>query len=298
MKVKRINDNTISCTITPEDLRANGFKLDDFFERKKEAVEFIRQTVAQIAISENFNLEGELTTMRISVLPDHSLNLLITREDTSESAAREVRRIARSIFDSIASKAAEKAAGKEEEQDSDSAGSLMQSLLHEISENSEDGTEENKAEKTSKAEKTDKTEIAAKDSFMFSFYSVRDAMDCCKVFAGAGPLESSLYYLREDDTYFLIVRRINQTPAGFERYVLSANEFGELVTSEERYIAFVTEHGISIAKDHAIETFMNVIPGLKVPRIRKTRVKKTLQTEESNSNVQTAPGFADDPGEA
>ena len=98
MKIKRINDNTISCTITPEDLRANGFELDDFFERKKEAVEFIRQTVAQIAISENFDLQGELTTMRVSVLPDHSLNLLITREDSREGAAQEVRRLARSLF--------------------------------------------------------------------------------------------------------------------------------------------------------------------------------------------------------
>ena len=290
MKIKRINDNTISCTITPEDLRANGFKLDDFFERKKEAVEFIRQTVAQIAISENFNLEGELTTMRISVLPDHSLNLLITREDNSDNAAREVRRIARSIFDSIAARAAEKASEKEADRDDDSAGSLMQSLLHDISEDAETGTEKDKKEKT------DNDGIAAKDTFMFSFYSVRDAMDCCKVFAGAGPLESSLYYLREDDTYFLIVRRISQTLAGFERYVLSANEFGELVTSEERYIAFVTEHGVSIAKDHAIEMFMNVIPGLKVPRIRKTAEKKTLWTK--GDGAQTASGSTDDPGEA
>ena len=111
MKIKRINENTISCTITPEDLKANGFELDDFFDRKKEAVEFIRQTVAQIAISENFDLQGELTTMRVSVLPDHSLNLLITREDSKEGAASQVRRLARSIFDSIISKAAEKASG-------------------------------------------------------------------------------------------------------------------------------------------------------------------------------------------
>ena len=168
MIIKRINDNTISCTITAEDLRANGFELDDFFDRKKEAVEFIRQTVAQIANSENFDLQGELTTMRVSVLPDHSLNLLITRETSSEGVAREVRRIARSIFDSVASKAADKASKKEAEQEETPSESLMKSLLSDISEHSG---------KSADSEQQDKKGPAAADEFMFSFFSVRDAMN-------------------------------------------------------------------------------------------------------------------------
>lgn len=103
---------------------------------------------------------------------------------------------------------------------------------------------------------------------MFSFYSVRDAMDCCRVFSDAGPVESSLYYLQEDDTYFLIVRRTDRTPAGFEQKVLAANEFGELVTSQEQYIAFVTEHGICVAPEHAVEMFIDALPEKKVPESR------------------------------
>ena len=265
MTIKRINDNTISCTISPEDLRANGIELDDLFDRKKEAVDFIRQTVAQVAISENFDLRGDLTTMRISVLPDRSLNLLITREDTKEGAAREVRRIARSIFDSIASRAAENAGGQDNEQEGSASESLMKSLLAGISESSEEKSEDGQEKKQLPM---------AGDTFMFSFFSVRDAMDCCRVFADAGPVESSLYYLREDDTYFLIVHRTEDTPAGFEKCVLSANEFGELVTSEEQYIAFVTEHGVCVARDHAIEMFLNVIPGLKLHGAVKSEQKQ------------------------
>ena len=163
MKIKRINDNTISCTITPEDLSANGFELDDFFERKKEAVEFIRQTVAQIAISENFDLQGELTTMRVSVLPDHSLNLLITREDSREEAAQEVRRLARSIFDSIVSKAAEKAGREESDKENSPSDTLMKSLLSEKQEK-HDKKGQDKTE-----QQTEKKAPLVGDSFMFSF---------------------------------------------------------------------------------------------------------------------------------
>ena len=290
MTIKRINDNTISCTISPEDLRANGIELDDLFDRKKEAVDFIRQTVAQVAISENFDLRGDLTTMRISVLPDRSLNLLITREDTKEGAAREVRRIARSIFDSIASRAAENAGGQDNEQEGSASESLMKSLLAGISESSEEKSEDGQEKKQLPM---------AGDTFMFSFFSVRDAMDCCRVFADAGPVESSLYYLREDDTYFLIVHRTEDTPAGFEKCVLSANEFGELVTSEEQYIAFVTEHGDCVAKDHAIEMFMNVIPGIGEnvidgKKTRKRHKKDAVSAENPPSSVKKK----DDPEEA
>lgn len=290
MKIKRINDNTISCTITPEDLRANGFELDDFFDRKKEAVEFIRQTVAQIALSENFDLQGELTTMRVSVLPDHSLNLLITREDSREGAAQEVRRLARSIFDSIVSKAAEKAGKEESDQENSPSDSLMKSLLSENQEKQDrKGTDQTD-------QKTEEKAPLIGDSFMFSFYSVRDAMDCCKLFADAGPVDSSFYYLREDDVYFLILRRTAYTPAEFNRCVLSANEFGELVTSEEQYIAFVTEHGVCVAQNHAVEMFLNVIPGLRLPGSGKSGKKEKRTEDQADDRI--GPDSRNKKGEA
>ena len=258
MKFRRINDNTLSCIISPEDLRANGFKIDDFFERKKEAVDFIRSTVAQAAIAENFDLEGELTTMRVSVLPDHSLSLLITRETSREGASREMRKIAESIFASIASKMKE----KEEASEEDPSDSLMKALLSDVS-----GARQAEGN-TPKEHRNDSGKPGA---FMFSFYSVRDAMDCCRLFSNAGQLASSFYYLAEDETYFLILRRAENTPAGFEKWVLSGNEFGELVTSNEQYISFVKEHGVCIAAEHAVEMFMDVMPGIKVPKVRRHR---------------------------
>ena len=258
MKIIRINENTISCIITPEDLREKGFRIDDFFERKKEAVDFIRSVVAQVAIAENFNLEGELTTMRISVLPDHSLSLLITREDTKDGAMTEIRRLARSLFESFTAGAA---SGKDKDPDAKKkavSDSLMKALL---SEDSAKGREEEET----------KAPVRPADSYMFSFYSVRDAMDCCRVFEKVGRLESSFYYLREDEIYFLIVRRTQDTAKGFEKVVLLANEFGELVTSNEQHISFVTEHGVCIAKEHALEMFIDVLPGIRIPKIRRGR---------------------------
>ncbi|MBR3166468.1 MAG: adaptor protein MecA [Lachnospiraceae bacterium] len=266
MKIRRINDNTISCIISPEDLKEHGIRIDDFFERKKEAVDFIRATVAKAILSENFDLTGEMATMRISVLPDHSLSLLISREDPSQKGLSEARKYVKDLLESISEKAKERAGKKPDFENDPIAG-----LLSDTSDSPDpEGSENDKARK---------------NAFMFSFYSVREAMECCRVFENMEPFDSSFYYLSEDDVYFLILRRTEKTPDGFERRVLSANEFGELVTSNEQYISFVTEHGICIAKDNAMELFMNVMPGYMIPKVRR-------KSDESDSGQMQADGAA------
>lgn len=293
MQIKKINENTLSCIISPEDLHANGFRIDDFFERKKEAVDFIRSTVAQAAVSENFDLQGEMTTMRVSVLPDHSLSLLITKETSREGAAQQIRKIAQSIMESIAAKAMEdaglEAPATEAEAEQDPSARLLKALFP-------DTSEEEGESGSGQGEGAQAADVHTADTYMFSFYTVRDAMDCGKVFAQAGPVESSFYYLKEDDVYFLIVRRTERTPKGFEKLVLSANEFGELITSQEQSISFVTEHGVCIAKEHAIEMFMDVMPGLKVPKIRRPRRQAGSSAAKGEAAAPADPAQGSEPG--
>ena len=45
MKFRIIDIKTVSCIITPEDMKAHGIKLDDIFEKKEEAMEFLHMVV-------------------------------------------------------------------------------------------------------------------------------------------------------------------------------------------------------------------------------------------------------------
>ena len=67
MKFRKINDNTINCIITQDDLRKHGINLDDLFDRKKNAVEFIKAIILKAARSVNLNIKNEYTSMRLSV---------------------------------------------------------------------------------------------------------------------------------------------------------------------------------------------------------------------------------------
>lgn len=95
MKIRRINDTTINCIITQEDLKEKGINLSDLFDRKKEAVAFIREIVAKAVKSANFASQSEYTSMRLSILPDQSVSLTIS-QDPLES-----RRIASTIEETV-----------------------------------------------------------------------------------------------------------------------------------------------------------------------------------------------------
>lgn len=84
MKIRKINDTTINCIITQDDLQKHGINLDDLFDRKKNAVEFIKKIILKAASSVNMNMKSDYTSMRLSVLPDRSVSLTIS-QDPGES---------------------------------------------------------------------------------------------------------------------------------------------------------------------------------------------------------------------
>lgn len=94
MKFRRVNDTTINCIITQDDLKEYGLHIDDLFERKKEAEEFFRGIMAEAARQENFNLESEFASMKIAVLPDHSISLTLSEDPGASAAIRKVRELA------------------------------------------------------------------------------------------------------------------------------------------------------------------------------------------------------------
>lgn len=89
MKFRKINDTTINCIITQEDLKKHGIVLDDLFDRKKNAVEFIKRIIHKAASSVNLNIKSDYTSMRISVLPDQSVSLTISQDPEESVRIRE-----------------------------------------------------------------------------------------------------------------------------------------------------------------------------------------------------------------
>lgn len=80
LKFRKINETTINCIITQEDMRSHGLRIDDLFEKKEEAMEFLHQVLNEAARRVGFRATGGVTSMQMSVLPDQSLSLTISEQ--------------------------------------------------------------------------------------------------------------------------------------------------------------------------------------------------------------------------
>lgn len=113
MKFRKINDTTINCIITQDDLKKHGIDLDDLFDRKKNAVEFIKRIIHKAASSVNLNMKNDYTSMRISVLPDQSVSLTISQDPGESAKIREHKDMAARSADDGKKASAAEAARKE-----------------------------------------------------------------------------------------------------------------------------------------------------------------------------------------
>ena len=81
MIFKRINEDTVNCIITEEDLDEKGISLEDFFEKKKEAMEFLHGVVEKAVEEVDYKPTGSTTPMQITILPDHSISLTLSENN-------------------------------------------------------------------------------------------------------------------------------------------------------------------------------------------------------------------------
>ena len=214
MKFRKINDTTINCIITQDDLKKHGIDLDDLFDRKKNAVEFIKRIILKAASSVNMNMKNDYTSMRISVLPDQSVSLTISQDPAASALIREQKDLAsgsRSGSGKAGEKAAERAAQKAE------------------------------------------GDIAKSGTYVFRFYSIMDTLSSCRILRTCRGLTSSLYFVRESGFYYLVISRDVDAEEDYDSTVLRINEFADMVSCSDTTLAYIMEHSACILRKRAVQ---------------------------------------------
>ena len=218
MKIRKINDTTINCIITQDDLKKHGIDLDDLFDRRKNAVEFIRRIILKAASSVNLNIKNDYTSMRISVLPDQSVSLTISQDPAESAKIREHK---------------EMASGQGERKRDD-----KEVIRH------------------ASARRTQLTSDSG--TYVFQFSSVMETAKCCRILASCRGIETSLYFVRETGAYYLLVAKGTDPSEDYSSIVLSLNEFGSMVSCDEITLAYLKEHSDCILRSRAAQQISEI----------------------------------------
>lgn len=266
MKIEKINENQIRCTLNKEDLIDRQLRLSELAYGTEKAKLLFRDMMQQASFE--FGFEAEDIPLMIEAIPISSecLVLVVTKvEDPDELDTR----FSKFSSDTTSSEL-EDSDDTTYNDDIISCFSQLDDLLEENStpyESSNDkGNSENNepispsesrnnSNKKSNASNSKTGNLSPKDLIkIYSFHTLDELIQLSTTLAICYHGTNSLYKDAEHSIYYLVLRRSDHSVPEFNTICNLIIEYGQPERTSNSVIAYYDEHFDTIIKDHAIQT--------------------------------------------
>ena len=248
MKIEKISENQIRCTLTRDDLNSRQIRLSELAYGSEKAKKLFQDMMQEAEYTVGFT-SGNAPLM-IEAIPTStdSIVLVITKVDDPEELDTRFSRFTRSDEDASAGDAPS-FIGAEEVLD----------LFHKI-------YEARKSENAPSAAKPQKERLSApaparqeSDAVnlvqAFRFPVLDDLIAAAHSLAGVYRGANTVYsFDKKDDGYLLILHQSENTPEAFNKVCNILSEYGKSEPFDPAREAFLTEHRTPLLNDTALQT--------------------------------------------
>lgn len=221
MKIEKLNENQIRCTLTHADLAARHLKLSELAYGTEKAKSLFRDMMQQASF--DFGFEADDIPLMIEAIPASadSIVLIITKvEDPEELDTRFSRFTNPTESENTIPESLSKLEGAEEFLD----------LLNKVKE---------AAAGTSASDKEKQTPFLVK---LFSFSSIDRVIQAAHLIAPVYHEANTLYLDREKDLYILALTPPDHSPNEFSKVCNMLSEYGNQEKASTSVLAFLEEH--------------------------------------------------------
>lgn len=247
MKIEKINDNQIRCTLTGDDLATRQIKLSELAYGSEKAKNLFRDMMNQA--QDEFGFEAENLPLMIEAIPitADTIVLIITKvEDPEELDTRFSKFAPSSEEDSAHASDMPTIAGADDILDI--FQKLCEGKLKKASETKKEKKAPADSPKTETAGEEEKPEIIR----IFHFSNLDAVIDAAQGLNGCYDGTNTLY--RDGDgQYFLVLHQAGCTPEAFNKVCNILSEYGSGKACTPAREAFLAEHGETIIKTRALQ---------------------------------------------
>ena len=217
MKIERIDDKTVKCFISNEELEEYDITYKDFITRSDKAKEIVEEIIEQAVAEVDYKPPQFAMDMQIMMIPEKGM-LLTLSEKTPEDLKN---------------------------------NPMMQAYLQEMKKTLEEHFSDIAAQvKEKSAKKGENKENKHPDFAVFQFTSIRDLIQYAKILPRNLRVDSSLYKL--NDAYFLYLRKGGASYERYSRACIQALEYGMLAGASEEKVVYLKEHGECMIEEKAV----------------------------------------------
>lgn len=219
MKYKKINEATVQCIITAEDMLEYGLTLSDIFERNEKGEGFLRDIIERAHDEVGYIINGENIAMQIT--PMQNQGLVVTFTNESPAAFRDILQHLKEVLQGVS-------AELNKQQDMG-----KQSLLSGQS-----------------------AEVVDENRRMFVFPTLHQVMQYTASIPMKTSVKSCLY--KVDGAYYLVLEKNRLSYKMFNKISAQAVEFGNLIAVSRERMQYLEEHGECLIEDRAVNRLRKI----------------------------------------
>jgi len=247
MKIEKINDNQIRCTLTQADLVERELKLSELAYGTEKAKSLFHDMMQQAAYE--FGFEAENIPLMIEAIPasSDSIVLIITKvEDPDELDTR----FSKFSPSPLGDPGTKKSSMLEHLKKLEGADEFLDLLRH-----VKDAVAGLPA---AEEKKTEDTKEKSSSIRFFSFSSLDSAIKASRLLAGMYEGSNTLYKDDVNDIYILALTQSEQKQSDFNRICNMLSEYGSSEPGSGASLAFLEEHCDIIAAQNAVQILGNL----------------------------------------
>ena len=226
MKIERVDDKTVKCFLSNEELDEYEIDYKDFVLRSEKAKEVVQEIIIQAEERVGYKPPRYSFDLQIMMLPDQGLVLTFSeREPESEPLIECLKEMKR-----VLQKARERVG---------------------IIDNPPQSTQTALAAPADTQEAQVPVSPAKPEFAIFKFSSLRNVMNFATVLPTNLRVDSALYEMEDD--YYLCLGKGHASYERYSRACVQAMEFGSLHSAEESFLLRLEEHGKCLIQARAIK---------------------------------------------
>lgn len=239
MKIEKVNENQIRCTLTREDLANRELKISELAYGTEKAKTLFRDMMRQANFE--FGFEAEDIPLMIEAIPLNAecIVLIITKVDDPEELDTRFSRFAPSVTEEL----------DNNDDDFNSPADDVLDLFRRL----QTGQEEI-AVSTDSAKDTDSDSNAPQRTRIFLFESLPRIMEAAAIIAPHYDGSSTLYKEDSSGKYLLQLIQGEATRDAFDRSCNIVSEYGTLQLPTHYNSTFLSEHYETLIRDNAVQS--------------------------------------------
>ena len=258
MKIEKVNDHQIRCTLTKADLADRELKISELAYGTEKAKSLFKDMMQQA--SYEFGFDAEDIPLMIEAIPLNSecIVLVITKVEDPEELDTRFSKFAPSVHDE-----------DEDNDDSNTLDNMLQSLsegaddvldlfkkIHDtkVTDTIADAADSLVKQAGSKEVSKNPVKVSVELTRIYSFDSLAQVIRLAHVLSAHYDGKNSLYKNEKLSSYILVVTQSEHTPQEFNKICNMLSEYGnpeKFVSASE---AYMEEHFEPVIKDKAIQS--------------------------------------------